>query len=296
MYRRQVLRERFNGVDLHSDVRWVEKPWTELANIDMLAGGFPCQDTSQAGARAGIEGKKSGLWTHFDRLIGETNPRYVIIENVAGLRFRGMSTVLHDLSARGYDAEWETIPASTLGSPQRRDRVWIVGYRPHSTGNTVSNGSLRAMAHARRLTTTGQRTRSTVDRAQSGPAHAPGLLNTVGDSRPPLPDAVLQCCTGKVFCEHSLSAYAAYCQECYWQTDAGVGRVDHGLPASLDRNRRLSALGDALVPAFAEYLGLRVLSLALNGQQASAGYVVTRSEGISDNGTRGDKHGARSQT
>ena len=92
LWRRAVLRERFPGVALHSDVRFVERPWTVLGNVDIMAGGFPCQDVSQAGLKAGIEGKKSGLWKEFHRLIGECRPVYVIIENVAGLRLRGMAS------------------------------------------------------------------------------------------------------------------------------------------------------------------------------------------------------------
>ena len=96
--------------------------------IDLICGGFPCQDISVAGKGAGIDGERSGLWSEYARIIGEVRPRYVIVENVAALLGRGLATVLGDLAALGYDAEWHCIPASAVGAPHRRDRVWIVAY------------------------------------------------------------------------------------------------------------------------------------------------------------------------
>ena len=96
--------------------------------IDVICGGFPCQDISVAGKGAGIEGSRSGLWSEYARIIGEVRPRYVIVENVAALLGRGLERVLGDLAALGFDAEWHCIPASAVGAPHRRDRVWIVAY------------------------------------------------------------------------------------------------------------------------------------------------------------------------
>ena len=105
-------------------------------SVDVITGGFPCQDLSCAGKQAGMgEGTRSGLWSEIVRLIGELQPRYVIVENVAAL-LRGPSEqrggwfgrVLGDLAECGYDAEWENIPASALGAPHRRERVWVVAY------------------------------------------------------------------------------------------------------------------------------------------------------------------------
>src|SRR5262249_38070938 len=83
--------------------------------IDVICGGFPCQDISVAGKRAGIDGERSGLWSEFARIIGEVRPRYVIVENVAALLGRGLSRVLGDLASLGYDAAWNCIPASAVG-------------------------------------------------------------------------------------------------------------------------------------------------------------------------------------
>ena len=94
--------------------------------IDVICGGFPCQDISTAGKGAGITGERSGLWKEYARIIGEVRPRYAIMENVAALLIEGLRDVLCDLAALGYDAEWHCIPASAVGAPHRRDRVWIV--------------------------------------------------------------------------------------------------------------------------------------------------------------------------
>ena len=105
----------------------------ELPPVDVLCGGFPCQDVSSGGLRAGIrQGTRSGLWLEYARLIGEIRPKYVIIENVRGLLSLGIDLVLGDLAALGYDAEWEVLPAAALGAPHHRERVFIVAY-PHGS-------------------------------------------------------------------------------------------------------------------------------------------------------------------
>lgn len=96
--------------------------------IDCICGGFPCQDLSTAGKGQGLSGERSGLWREFHRLIKEIKPRYAFIENVAALRSRGLEEVLRALASIGYDAEWHCIPASAVGAPHRRDRIWIAAY------------------------------------------------------------------------------------------------------------------------------------------------------------------------
>ena len=113
-------------------------------SVDVITGGFPCQDLSTAGKRRGMgEGTRSGLWSEIVRLIGELRPQYVIVENVAALlsgpserRGGWFGRVLGDLAECGYDAEWENIPASALGAPHRRERVWIVAYPSEKRATT----------------------------------------------------------------------------------------------------------------------------------------------------------------
>lgn len=123
-YCQAVLRKHWPGVPIFEDVRKLTA--ADVPGVDVICGGFPCQDISVAGKGAGIDGERSGLWAEYARLIGEIRPRYVIVENVSALLGRGLGRVLGDLAALGYDAEWHCIPASYVGAPHDRDRIWIV--------------------------------------------------------------------------------------------------------------------------------------------------------------------------
>jgi DNA (cytosine-5)-methyltransferase 1 len=135
-----VLHKHWPDVPIYEDVRDLSA--TRLANdgirFDVICGGFPCQDISTAGKGAGLAGERSGLWWEYHRLIAETRPTWVIAENVSVLRSRGLDDVLRSLAEIGYDAEWHCIPASAVGAPHRRDRIWIVAYpssiRPQGSG------------------------------------------------------------------------------------------------------------------------------------------------------------------
>jgi len=122
-YCRAVLRKHWPGVPCFEDVRACAG-----VECDVICGGFPCQDISYAGKGAGLAGERSGLWGEYFRLIRKLRPSYAIVENVAALLDRGFGRVLGDLAEIGYDAEWNCIPASAVGAPHDRDRVWIVAY------------------------------------------------------------------------------------------------------------------------------------------------------------------------
>lgn len=126
----KVLNKHWKNIPIFDDVKTLTK---EKINetVDVICGGFPCQDISLAGKGKGIEGERSGLWFEFHRLIKETKPKFIIAENVAALRSRGLEQVLHSLNEIGYCAEWHCIPASFVGAFHRRDRIWIVAY-PYS--------------------------------------------------------------------------------------------------------------------------------------------------------------------
>ena len=106
-------------------------PWR--GSVDVLCGGFPCQDISSAGKGAGITGERSGLWKEYARLIGEMRPRFVFAENSPLLRTRGLGVVLEDLAALGYNARWGIIGAGAVGAPHKRDRMWVLAHT-RSTG------------------------------------------------------------------------------------------------------------------------------------------------------------------
>jgi DNA (cytosine-5)-methyltransferase 1 len=135
-YCRRVLAKHWPHVKRYDDVRRVHKLGLSgyacgycLERVDVICGGFPCQDISDAGAGAGIDaGERSGLWREMARIIGELRPRYVVVENVSALLHRGMGRVLGDLADIGYDAEWDCIPAAALGAGHLRERIWIVAY------------------------------------------------------------------------------------------------------------------------------------------------------------------------
>ncbi|MGC4002836.1 MAG: DNA (cytosine-5-)-methyltransferase [Pirellulales bacterium] len=123
----EVLEKQWPGVRRHNDVRtW---PTVDAERVDVLCGGFPCQDISFSNMRGqGLAGERSGLWFEYERIIRALRPRYVAIENVAALLVRGLDGVLGSLAGCGYDAEWQTLPASAFGAPHRRDRVLILAY------------------------------------------------------------------------------------------------------------------------------------------------------------------------
>ena len=105
-------------------------PWRGA--VDVVSGGFPCQDISAAGKGAGIEGEQSGLWLEMARVIREVRPQYVFVENSPMLTSRGLGCVLGDLAEMGYDAKWGVLGAHHVGAPHKRDRIWVVATNPNS--------------------------------------------------------------------------------------------------------------------------------------------------------------------
>ena len=102
------------------------RPWRGI--VDIVAGGFPCQDISVAGKGAGIDGAKSGMWGHMARIIGEVRPKHVFVENSPALITRGLGRVLSDLAALGYDCRWTVLGAADVGAPHQRDRFWLMAH------------------------------------------------------------------------------------------------------------------------------------------------------------------------
>jgi DNA (cytosine-5)-methyltransferase 1 len=125
---RAVLKKHWPDVPCDEDVTTAE--FTE-GEADVICGGFPCQDVSRAGKRAGITGERSGLYRELVRAIRVVRPEHAVIENVAALLGDGLDVVLGDIAEIGYDAEWDIVPACAIGAPHERERVWIVA---HSNG------------------------------------------------------------------------------------------------------------------------------------------------------------------
>jgi len=141
-YANQVLAKHWPNAHRERDIRECGKH--NLEAVDVICGGFPCQDISYAGQGAGLDGERSGLFFEAIRVVRELRPRIVVLENVAALLTRGLDRVLGTLAEIGFDAEWHCIPAAAVGAPHIRDRVFVLAYAKHdgliaSTGQYPGN-------------------------------------------------------------------------------------------------------------------------------------------------------------
>ena len=225
LYARRVLEKHWPEARRYEDVKEVGAH--NLGVVDLICGGFPCQDISGAGKRAGLEGERSGLWFEFARIISEIQPRYVVLENVAALRSRGLDRVLGSLAESGYDAVWDCIPAAAVGAPHRRDRWFCVAYSVR--GHLLEQSKPIA------------RRESPFDTTRDGPngavAHSNSQQRRTGEE-PKKPKRGLP--------RESSSDGSG------WAIEPDVGRVANGVPARVDR---LRCLGNAVVPQVAEVVG-----------------------------------------
>jgi DNA (cytosine-5)-methyltransferase 1 len=243
-YAQKVLTKHWPHVARYGDIRTVGKH--NLTPVDLLAGGFPCQDISTSGTRAGIaEGTRSGLWSEFYRIVCELQPQYVLVENVSALLFRGIERVLGDLAQSGYDAEWQCIRASDVGAPHRRERIFIIAYpnskRCDNGGNHWQGGHLQDNRH-RYSTTLYQNGQELQLEPRQNSKDAPNS-HSKRLERPEL--------FGR---DINLRSFAANTD--WWTHSPNMGRVVHGLPNRVDR---LRGLGNAVVPQVAEYIGRCIL-------------------------------------
>ncbi len=148
------------------------RPWR--GRVDVISGGFPCVDVSPAGKREGINGERSGLWWEMLRVVREVLPKHVFVENSAGLLARGMGEVLGGLAESGYDCRWDCIPASAVGAPHLRDRVFIVG-RIREAKAMEGAGGVRVLPDSK-----SNRQRANKD-DEDGQAKPQGKPDTFGD-------------------------------------------------------------------------------------------------------------------
>lgn len=142
---RKILARHWPDVPKYEDIRDINP----FPSCDILVGGFPCQDISQANNHAmGISGPKSSLWAEYLRAIKQVEPAYVVIENVSALRYlgRGFGSILQDLADIGYNVEWQVLPASFVGAPHKRARMWVVAYpNSHSQPNLPFDAKTQVM-------------------------------------------------------------------------------------------------------------------------------------------------------
>ncbi len=135
-YCREVLARHWPGVPIHEDVERLPS----LPYVDLVCGGFPCQDVSSAGKGAGLEGARSGLWYAFAGVVSRVRPRFVVVENVASGAKRWLPQVRRSLHVLGYDSTAFALSAQDVGAPHRRKRIFVVATPTASTYGTSNNG------------------------------------------------------------------------------------------------------------------------------------------------------------
>lgn len=244
---RGVLARHWPSAKRLVDVREVKRGTVE--EVDLVCGGFPCQDVSQAGRGAGIaEGTRSGLWIEFARILGELRPPLVVVENVPGLRNRGLRRVLADLAGLGFDAAWTTLGAFEVGAPHRRDRLFVIAADP----DRVDVRDIAERIETRRLDVRASRQAEPYDDGETrAPSDADGErlealpASRVHGERPTWDNASRRRGSGGV-------GYASP-QPC-------IRRVDDGISSGVGRwDERIRALGNAVVPQCAELIGLAIV-------------------------------------
>lgn len=244
---RKVLTKHWPNVPKYGDIR--ELTGAELEPVDCIAGGFPCQPVSLAGKRL-AQSDERWLWPEFARLIRILRPYTALLENVPGLLSAGMGRVLGDLAEIGYDAEWDCIPASAVGAPHLRYRIFIVAY---ANSNEHEIGS-----HAERWPAA----TDVLADAKGEPERA-GLCadesrrerrGRFGDGCSSI--AVQDPDRGTVQPRRIWGRTPQADSAGWWATEPNLGRVANGVPARLDR---LAGIGNAVVPQVAEWIGRRIL-------------------------------------
>lgn len=287
---RQVLAKHWPNAKRYTDVKEIN---ANAQKVDIICGGFPCQDVSNAGKRAGLDGERSGLWSEYARIVRELRPRFVVVENVSALLARGVERVLGDLAACGYDAEWDCVPASAIGAPHQRDRLFILawhvsdaerdrgGLEPERGGAQQAERWHANIAHVRaELADRDERRREgeRLARRESGhegaPRHEPdgrggeALANADRERRlegraesslrERRPDAgELGAWPPGPDDMHAWGGVPALAQPSFC-------RLADGVPAGLVRSRRgaLKAYGNAVVPAVGWVIGRRLVEIA----------------------------------
>ena len=203
--------------------------WTGL--VDVISGGFPCQDISAAGKGAGIDGERSGMWREMARIIGEVRPKFVFVENSPMLTSRGLGVVLADLSKMGFDAEWGVIGAADVGANHQRDRIWIVGKQMANTcGKRSHEHKHNGMFDAR--TICGSISQSSEDGGKQMAITKGKGLERRNNGR-------------NIESNESRLGQIGWSVKRNWLVEPNLGRVANGVAARVDR---IKAIGNGQVP------------------------------------------------
>jgi DNA (cytosine-5)-methyltransferase 1 len=233
---RSILAKHWPETPRHEDVRAVGAG--VLSVVDLVCGGFPCQDVSSAGARRGLAGPKSGLWREYARIVGELRPRFVIVENVTSGKKLWLPTVREDLAALGYRTRAFALSAADVGAPHLRRRVFVLA-------TTDPDGIVLRVEPGRG------------ERADGRGAALAGVDGQGGRARHADRDRES---TGEVAGLQGVAARASA-----WSVAPELRGVADGIPARVDR---LKALGNAVVPQCAEVIG-RIIAEHLASRMAA---------------------------
>ena len=273
-YAASVLMARQNDGSLPPFPIWDDvqtfdgRPWR--GRVDVISVGFPCQDISAAGKGAGIDGERSGMWTHMARIVGEVRPRFVFVENSPMLTLRGLDRVLGDLSTLGFDARWGVVGAIDAGAPHRRDRIWIVA----NANGTRQRASSRTRKSSQSPQAGNNSRRSSANVANSMcERSAAGFTNQKGWEKGNTGESV-NCCSDVAAAENTRDVWRNWelgtTEKEYhhrgsqtnggrqwWAIEPALGRVAHGVANRVDR---LKAIGNGQVPIVAAR-AWRILSI-----------------------------------
>jgi DNA (cytosine-5)-methyltransferase 1 len=215
------------------------KPWRGI--VDVVSGGFPCQDISVAGKGDGLDGERSGMWREMARIIGEVRPKYAFVENSPMLTTRGLGTILRDLAQLGFNAEWGVLGADEVGANHKRKRIWIVAY-------SNSNSNIRKKPRSNELSNSMEG----IKRKENSPSwQSCGTSNNVRENS--------LCGYEETNLAYSSSknverqrkpigiqeARNTFGSPSWWQVEPNVDRVANGVAARVDR---LKAIGNGQVP------------------------------------------------
>ncbi len=240
----QVLAKHWPDVPRLGDVRNVGRH--NLAPVDIICGGFPCQPHSVAGKRQGAQDDRD-LWPEYRRIVDELRPTWVVAENVPGIRTTILDQVLSDLGNLGYSAETISLPAAAFDAWHPRQRYFIVA---HTASKRTRSVPVRP----------GRQDKAAIDVDGQGASVSPdiegaGLANwrQTGTST-----------AANETNERMAQPRPERCDSTWWPSEPGVGRVVYGVSSRLDkieRRKRISGLGNAVVPQVAEFIGRLIVEI-----------------------------------
>jgi DNA (cytosine-5)-methyltransferase 1 len=236
------------------------KPWRGI--VDVVSGGFPCQDISAAGKGVGIDGERSGMWREMARIIYEVRPRFVYVENSPMLTSRGLGAVLGDLATMGFDAKWGVLGANDIGANHQRDRIWIVakwrGQLPHAQHDRIrwweqqsqsfekeiaKLANTECMGWEERPSERGELVNQETSNQSDYCGQTSGEGEAIADSECTRLERREDC--GKQEVTWTRGGGSPIGHASWWSTEPNVGRVAHGVAARMER---IKAIGNGQVP------------------------------------------------